>query len=408
MLYSLEFTGNRILQACLAVAAFAYFVVFYGWIERSTATVTLIEDFSYRCLPYFQNCESLYFLSALPNGYSQTIWYMGLFALLAWTIYLLTERQWKEASMVLLVPYLWHAANVFILSDFTKGNYEYYLFIFTSIILFLPHKEFFAKLLLVMFYVLSTFAKVHPAWIAGSYFTNLQLGLPIFPEWSIPFWTNFVMLMEMVAAWFLLSKHRMVQRTVLLFFIFFHLYSGVLVEYRYPATVLPMLLVLFGPWYRWTPIPLTRRSMIGWGLMAFLVFMQLTPKMIPGDEKLTLEGNQYGLYMFDSNHQCISEATYFYSDGTSEESIDTSVSARNRCDPYRYWFKFNEQCTHDSNIERISWTFDHSINGEDFLRIVDVPNACDLDYKPFSRNEWIKTHDDNPESIGKPVKNLYF
>jgi hypothetical protein len=408
MFYSHEFFGNRVLQACLALVPFIYFIAFYNWTSAMLTTVDQVAALDYRCPAYFQNCEWLYFLRALPNGYSQTVFYMFLFGVLVWIVYLLTQQKWKEVAYVALIPYLWHALNVFVLSDMVHGNYEYYAFIFTTIILFLPHKEFFAKLALVMFYVLSTFAKVHPAWIAGGYFTSLQLGLPLFPEWSIPFWTNLVMVMEMVAAWFLLSKHPLLQRSVLVFYILFHLYSGILVEYRYPATVLPMILILFGPWYRWTPPPFTKRSLIGWALIVLLILAQLTPKMITGDEKLTLEGNHYGLYMFEGNHQCISNATYYYEDGQTYEDTDIGVSARNRCDPYRQWFKFNEICEHVTGVERIEWTFDHSINGDDFLRIVDLPDACSVEYHPFTHNEWIKTEADNPPAVGKPVQNVYY
>lgn len=408
MFFTREFSTSKALQFCLGVSAFAYFIVFASWVGRQTITARSLADLSYRCPPYFQNCEAFYFLNALPQGYSQTIWYMFIFGTLVFVGYALLKKKWLEASLALLIPYLWHAANTFFITEYARDNYEYYVFIFTSILLFFPHKEYFIKLSLVLFYVLSTFAKIHPAWITGSYFTNLQLGLPIFPNWSIPLMTNLVMLAEMIGAWFLLSKNPLFQRTALVFFITFHLYSGILVEYRYPATVLPMILAVFGPFYRWTPPPFTKRSLIGWGLVVFLVFMQLTPKMIPGDEKLTLEGNEYGLYMFDSNHQCVSEVVYHYVDDYESTDTNTSSLARNRCDPYRYWFLYNQICEKDPDIESISWTFDHSINGDDFLRIIDVEDVCSLEYKPFSRNEWIKTHADDPEPVGKPVKNIYY
>lgn len=408
MFFSEEFSSNKILQAALAVITFNYFIVFYSWIGRSMVSRSSLSDLSYSCPTYFQECDRFYFLTSLPAGYSQTIFYMLLFGVLAWVVYLLTEKQWKQAATVLIVPYLWHLAVVFLLTDNAHANYEYYVIIFATIIIFLPHKEYFTKLAIVLFYFLSTFAKIHPAWIAGSYFTNLQLGLPFFPEWSIPLWTNLVILVEMIGAWFLLSKHPILQRSVLVFFICFHLYSGVFVQYRYPATVLPMLLVMFGPWYRWTPTPLTRRSLVGWGLIALLIFMQLTPKMIYGDEKLTLEGNHYGLYMFEANHQCISIATaYFNTDRQPVEDVRTSYNARSRCNPYGTWFYYGEICEHDPTIERIALTFDHSINGEPFLRIVDTDNVCDLEYKPFSHNEWIKTQADAPIVNGRPAKNNY-
>ena len=58
-------------------------------------------------------------------------------------------------------------------------------------------------------------------------------------------------------------------------------------------------------------------------------------------------------------------------------------------------------------IERIEWSLDHSINGNEFLRIVDTQDACQLEYKPFSHNDWLLLDDDNPKVIGQPVKNFF-
>jgi hypothetical protein len=406
-MYFSEFNNSKVLQAGLAVLSFVYFLAFSSWVGSAMTSLYPLENFGHRCQPYFQNCDSFYFLTALPEGYSQTVFYMILFALLAWIIYLLTEKRWYEAQLLLIIPYIWHILMVLFLTESVAGNYEYYIIVFGTILLLLPHKEFFAKLALVLLYVLSTVAKIHPAWIVGGYFTNLQLGLPLFPEWSIPLFTNSVICMEMIGAWYLLSGNKYLQRCALFFFILFHLYSGILVEYRYPATALPMILVLFGPWYSKTPVPFTHKSLVGWGFVVVLIFLQFSPKLIEGDEKLTLEGNRYGLYMFESNHQCISSFTTYFLDGSFKEQIRVRTSARNRCAPYSEWFNINERCERDSTIEKISWRFDHSINGESFLRIVDTQDACNLEFKPFEHNEWIKTHEDKPPVIGKPVMNFY-
>lgn len=401
-----EFEHNKVLQFALGALIFNYFIIFSGWITRSTASLEAITYKTYVCPAYFQSCADWYFLSSLPYGYSQSIFYMGMFALLLWAIYLLTERKWHEVQLVLIVPFLWHSLTIFFLSALKGGNYEYYVFLFGVILLFLPHKEFFLKLSLVLLYSLSVVAKIHPSWITGGYFTSLYQGLPLFPDWSIPFFTNFVMLMELVGAWFLFSKNQIVQRAVLIFFILFHLYSGILVGYRYPATVLPMLLICFGPWFRHIPVPLNKRSIAGWCIVFSLLCIQFIPRAIPGDEKLTLEGNYYGLYMFEANHQCISSVTFHSKNEESLASVSASAVARNRCDPYFHMFRLQQRC--DDSIDRIEWQFDHSINGEPFLRIVDEINVCDLTYKPFSHNNWIKTHADNPEIIGLPVQNFFY
>lgn len=406
-MFSGEFKHNKVLQAALGVLAFCYFIVFYSWIRDSVITTTAALSLHYACPRYFQSCDWLYILNALPFGYSQTILYMGIFVVLIWIVYLLTEREWSSAQQLLLVPFFWHAVNVLILTDDYTGNYEYYLLVFGLVLLFLPHKEFFLKLSIVFFYVLSTVAKIHPAWIEGGYFNNLRTGLPLFPDWSIPLFTNLIILMEMVGAWFLMSSNRLWQRAVFIFFFVFHIYSGILVEYRYPATVLPMLFVAFGPWYRHIKIPMDYKSLGGWFLIAVLILFQFIPRMITGDEKLTLEGNKYGLYMFESNHQCISTAIIHKFNGTNFTENYIGSSARNRCDPYNKWFRFKQICNKSSGVKNIEWTLDHSINGGPFLRIVDEVNVCELEYQPFRHNNWIKTEGDNPEVIGWPVKNFF-
>jgi hypothetical protein len=138
-----------------------------------------------------------------------------------------------------------------------------------------------------------------------------------------------------------------------------------------------------------------------------MIALQFISNVIPGDEKLTLEGNKFGLYMFEANHQCISTVLTTYRDGTTTEKVSESATARGRCDPYRYWFRIHTTCKRNSDVVSVKWTFDHSINGGPFLRIVDVPDACTLSYSPIFHNSWIKTEYDNPQVMGFPVENIY-
>ena len=402
-----EIENEKILQWILGATIFSYFVTFSDWFYSSELTVDAFHRGSHSCWPYFQQCGEYLFLRALPDGYSQSFLYMVLFGLLVGAVYSAYKKEWVFAHLALIPAFLWHILGTFVLSMSLSGNYDYYLATFAIVVLFLPHKEFFLKCSLVLFYFLSTVAKIHPAWIQGAYFSALKTGLPIFPFWSIPLFTNLVIFMEMVAVWFLFSRNTLLQRGVLSFFILFHLYSGILVGYHYPAVVLPTLVILFGPLYRHTRIPFDARSIAGWVFIVALFCVQFVPRFIPGDEKLTMEGNRLGLYMFEANHQCISTARILKEGSRIEWRRTESYSARARCDPYKQWFKHKILCERDHSILSIAWTFDHSINGGPFLRIVDVPDACELAYKPFVHNEWIKTEVDSPTVIGYPVQNLY-
>jgi hypothetical protein len=283
-----------------------------------------------------------------------------------------------------------------------RGNYDYYHNLLCVVYLLCSHKKFFAQLVLVFCYFLSVAAKIHPSWILGQYFTSLKTGLPMFPFGSEIVMTNLVMVMETVGAWFLFSRNYVIQRSVLVFFIVFHLYSGLLVGYRYPTTVLPPLLILFGPWFRGPErVPIDGRSFVGWSLMGVLLFGQMLAHTIEGDEKLTLEANFYGMYMFEANHQCYGHV----SQGQNVLRKFVSTNAKLRCDPYEFWFRAkNTYCSrYDQKYQLV---FVHSINGNPFREIVNELDLCKLEYHPFSRNAWIKDEHEAP-TVARPVQNGY-
>lgn len=206
-------------------------------------------------------------------------------------------------------------------------------------------------------------------------------------------------------AWFLFSKNKILQRTTFVFFFIFHLYSGTLVGYHYPTIVTPSLIIFFGPHFKpFDHVPISRKSILGWLFIAFLFACQMISHVIPGDEKLTLEGNFYGLYMFEANHQCFAEV---HDESGKLVYKYTSSTARDRCDPYRFWFGIQQRACRHNPDQKYSLNLRHSINGGPFYEIVNEDDMCSLSYKPFSHNEWIKTEDEAP-AVGRPRKNLYY
>lgn len=404
-----EIEKSLALKWVFGATIFSHFVAFSSWFYSRSTTVDAIAESRSSCWPHFQGCEDLLFLRTLPDGYSQPFLYMVLFGTLILSVYLMHKKEWVLAHMALVPSFLWHTFATFVLTYSLSGNYEYYLAILAFVLLFIPHKEFFLKLSLVLFYFLAGTIKIHEGWVLGTYFSALHTGIPLFPDWSIPIWTNVVIFMEIVGAWFLFSKNALLQRLAVSFFVIFHLYSGLLVGYRYPSTVLPSVMILFALFYAPIRVPFNKKAIVGWLMVAVLFAGQAVAMFIPGDVKLTLEGNNYGLYMFEANHQCVSSISLVDGEGVEVASNnDESSSARNRCDPYRYWFSLQRQCPgYEQAGVSVKWTFDHSINGGPLLRIIDTDDACALKYKAFQHNDWIKTEENNPEVIGYPLENFY-
>ena len=388
---------------------FVFFMTFYKWMPLDTVTVENAARGGHLCWPYFTNCGDWYFLSILPHSYSQNMFYMLLFVVMTLVALALYKKRFAAAHFGLAILLLWEILFIFVLNIAKRGNYDYYQIILTFILLFLPFKFNFLRITFCCLYFFASSIKIHEGWILGTYFTSLKIGMPIFPNETAPFFTNCVIFMEMVGAWFLLSRNRLLQRAALTFFIIFHLYSGIIVWYRYPATILPYLLILFGPLYEDTEVPLTRHAIPGWAFVIFLACMQSVSFLIPKDSKMTFEGLNYGLYMFDSNHQCASYQKVHLKSGETRSMKREMASSRSRCDPYYRLFKMWTMCKMGADrIDRIEWQFLHSINGGPFYKIVDVENACELEYKVFAHNKWIVTPDDGAELIGYPVKNLYY
>lgn len=386
-----------------AAVLIGFLVTFKSW-EGNFATSILARDSgSTLCWPAFQGCADWFFMTARPHGYTQNIIFMVMLELIFLATYGLLAKKYTLAHICILLLFLWKLYITSINYRY-NANYDYYQTLFTFVFLFLPHKRFFGSLTVVFFYFLSTAVKIHESWTLGTYFTAMKTGLPIFPkEWTIIL-TNFLIFMEMIAAWFLFSKNKFLQRSIFIFFVIFHFYSGALVGYHYPVIVSPSLIIFFGPLFKpFKHVPNGLKSIPGWSLILALLCLQMVSHIIPGDEKLTLEGNFYGLYMFESNHQCSIRA---YDENQKVIFTQDSTIARNRCDPYRYWFRLKERYCTPYNTSKYSLKMTHSINGGPFYLIVNEPDICTLEYKPFSHNDWIKTEKE-AKPTARPRQNYY-
>ncbi len=434
-----EIEGQPILQWAFGALLFYFFVTFSVWINASYITVETAERGAI-CWPYLKNCGDFYFLHQLPYGYSQGILYMLFYGVLMTIVYYMWKQQWVRAHMLMTGLFLWKFLVLFLLSYVSGGPYDYYHIALLSVLLFVPHKEFFLKVAFVWMYFMSVTVKFTPAWVLGTYFTSMDTGIPLFPRWSIIFATNIVIFVQIVECWFLLSRNWVLQRLSLVFALFFHLYSGILVGYNYPSVTLPIIAIMFGPMYRYTPIPFNRKAIAGFCVIAAIGLFQLLGFVTPTNRYLTLEGYRFGMFMFEANHQCaatiterttrtpdtsgdfervagmercedfyciVKKATTKTAIGSDIELRYESATARNRCDPYNWYSRLKSLCERDPSIRSIALTFDHSINGEPFYRIVDTPDICALNYTFFKHNEWIKLPPE-AENVGFPHRNWYY
>jgi len=434
-----EIRQESILQWYFGASLLYLFLTFHIWANSFEATIEGFKSGQAICWPYFPDCGKFFFLHDLYTDYSKGIFYAVIYGIMAAIVWCMWKKNWTAAHGLLVLLFLWEAV-VSLLFSYSVGPYNYYHLFLTAVLLLVPFKEYFLRLAFVLFYFVSATIKFDSGWILGAYFSTLKNGLPLLPDVVIPVFTNLIIFSQVIGCWFLLSKNHALQRTALFFFILFHLYSVIFVGYLFPTAALLPLLVLFGPLYRSLPVPFGRRSIPGWSIIVLIIAFQAVGFLIPGDRRLTQEGNRFGMFMFDANHQCRIGASVYtderkessaayakweYPAGTLcygyyclvgvDEKSEDGLRVRNeryesnfsnyRCDPYTWWARMRQRCA-EASTQRIEFQFDHSINGGPYYRIVDTENICSLSYKAFGTNDWIM---EPPEAaiVGYPVKNVY-
>ena len=108
--------------------------------------------------------------------------------------------------------------------------------------------------------------------------------------------------------------------------------------------------------------------------------------------------------LYDTHCITLSTKKIVLDSGEIRNLVWENKKAMSACDPYEEWYKIKRWCDLEK-VTNIEWTYDHSLNGAPYRRIVDVKNACELTYHPFSHNEWIR--EDGATIDKKVIKNSF-
>ena len=379
-------------------------MIYYIFIFNS-----IIYFFSFKipetCWPHFQSCKSIFNILPLPFSYDLNYFLVSIYVLLVYGTFYMYKKDYKKALLILTLIFIVRFYFAFF-GDYNSGNFNYYDVYLMFIYLFIPKKELFLRVGFIYFYFLASTIKLDASFISAKYFTTLTLGAPFFNNIAIVIFSNLVIIMQMVGVWFIFSDNKKYRMIAYVYMTIFHFYSGLIVGYRYIITSIPFLMVLFNEkiFERYDVFKNLyiekNKNTLGLFFLFALLCLQLLPYTISGNHKVTLEGNNYGFYMFEANHQCKSILTQNGKNIKTEYSND----ARNRCDPYTYLFKYKNLCI--NNNEKINWELVSSLNGEPFYEIVNESDMCALSYKPFVKNTWIKD-EVKAKKVGYPRYNYY-
>jgi len=191
--------------------------------------------------------------------------------------------------------------------DYLSFEVFHHTHIFFSIcLLLLPKKLSGMRISTCLLYWASAVEKISPSWLFGDYFLSVPGGLPLVPDQpaAIMLCCRAVILLELVGPFFLLFGNAKLRRVALVAFLFFHLYSILLIGPIYPILMIPTLILLFG----WAPESYTcgllKKNIPAWLFGGAALLCSQWSFFIPGAKAITQEGRTSGLFMFDINSGC--------------------------------------------------------------------------------------------------------
>lgn len=362
------------------------------------------------CWPFFETCFEYRFLDA-----AQVFWVFVAFGLAA-----------AIGALLFLIPrlittaYLWQIGlnllkALILFQDFRlRMNQHYMLFFVTVVFLFLPGKRTLLRYTLVMFYVWAATLKFNAEWISGAALYRKPLFVP---ESLIPAACVYVVVLEAIIVWGVLSDRRIVYWIALAQLCLFHIVSWPVVGFFYPLLMLGLLSIFPLTYFTGVERRLEPRNLLGallrgrergsaYAFIACFSALQCVPHLMPGDASLTGEGRLFALHMFDARVRCEGSITLRFEDGTSRSlNLPLREAFRIKCDPLVNLSFAKSQCRVHAGggLVRLDLTYSAARAHEGRMRrLVHIEDLCsqDLSYDMWRSNPWIiKSADESyPES----------
>lgn len=349
------------------------------------------------CWPFFENCFHYRFFDIASV---QAILVMfGIAALIG--MFLFLPRKYVSFAFWWMVGVNIFKALIWMQDFRLRANQHYMLFFVTIVFLFFPQKRKLIPLLIILFYFWAGTVKWNYEWLSGS-------ALIVDPLWIhgmwIPIACAYVIVLECVLIFGLMSKKRWLQISTFIQLLLFHLVSVTVVGFFYPMLMFALLMI-FPLIYVISPEKESLWSYFRRGCLAvstyilLLVFslLQFVPIVILGNEKVTGEGRLFALHMIDAAPICDGAITLKFADGRQQEITLPleGIQTRIKCDPivnfsHARWHCFKKE--DDSDFIDLDLKYDARQGSDpELLPLVDISNLCsqNLQYTMFGRNEWI-------------------
>lgn len=344
------------------------------------------------CWPFLESCWRLRFESAgavsLLMGAYLAITVSGL---ICW------RQKLTGAFWVLLA--LGTLSLILIVSlDYRFRQNQFYMFIWINLTYLLSRNKRRALILsVVAFYFFAGLLKLNYEWLSGAV---LYRPLFLLPRELDPIACGYVVFLELVVVWGLLSRRPWVVLSVVAQLVLFHLVSLSQVGWFYPTLMMAIdSIVILG---MLAPEAENGRSSSylgsgrGWPAFACFGLLQLVPRLFPGDSVLTGEGRIFALHMFEARQQCkVSVRVHGEKGGAEPISIlRKNLPPRLVCDPIVYYGTVRNMCRQGAyGGGAIDLVMEAKRATDSFFRkIIDAKDFCNTvkEYRTIWHNPWLQ------------------
>ena len=360
-----EIAESRCLNAygfslCL-VHVFTYLFWFY---RRSVLSFGSKGTEDVACWSFFPNCD----LAWVHGPWMDALTFFYLIGAIVFATLFLTRKiaaGWWGLFFLQLLKFFF-----LILSYRMMGAYHYMPFLITFCFLFVPNKVRVIQALLVFIYLGAALLKFNHEWLSGA----ALLGDPGVYGVLLSVLCAYVVVLESLIVFGLLSVANFWRWFALVQLAIFHLYSYRIVGFFYPCVMLCLLSVFPMSWregfrFRWKPIYASHVLIV-----ALFWVGQLIPILQNGDPALVGRGRFFSLVMFDANTQCFGQLYLRFQNSGYQIKVDASnLGPRIHCDPLVFWNKARRECANNRDLPGF----------QDLDLVVTSKRSTDRDFTPL-------------------------
>jgi hypothetical protein len=383
-----------------AAMAFLHVVTYLYWVDQRIAAFIHAQAEPI-CWPLVPRCEGLRALSAA--GVSLLL--RAYFAAAVGAGLLFAFRRlvpWAYVSLVLVNAL---KLAIMLLDYRLRMNQHYMGFFATFAYLFVPDKRNALRVLVTLFYFWAGTLKLNWEWVSGA---GLYRPMWPFAGGGVMIACVYVIVLELVVAWGLLTTRAWIFWAAFAQFLIFHALSWQVVGFFYPLLMFAILAIfplsrLVEPQDPPDGLLLTlwrrRAARSVYALAAVFSALQLTPYAFPGDRTLTGEGRLYALHMFDARPTCSGWAELRRADGTTtRRDLKLPLDTRIACDPIVYFNRARNLCRQrDAGLAEFQdldlFLSARRTSDREMKRVIATTGFCARGdrYDPFRHNGWILT-----------------